>query len=143
LSGAGAGADAGAGGAGVVGLFACPDPDGKTPFAVAHVDGNAVAFGGIWETWKSPEGERLQTFATITTEANELLALVQDRMPVIIEKADWPLWLGEVEGDPTTLLRPAPEDVLRLWPVGKKVGNVRNDGPDLIEPIAERDPTLL
>ena len=64
-------------------------------------------------------------------------------MPVIIEKADWPLWLGEVEGGPTTLLRPAPEDVLRLWPVDKKVGNVRNDGPDLIEPIAEREPTLL
>ena len=57
--------------------------------------------------------------------------------------ADWPLWLGEVEGDPTTLLQPAPEDVLRLWPVDKKVGNVRNDGPDLIEPIAEREPTLL
>jgi putative SOS response-associated peptidase YedK len=64
-------------------------------------------------------------------------------MPVIIEKADWPLWLGEAEGDPAALLRPAPEDVLRLWPVDKKVGNVRNDGPDLIEPIREPEPTLL
>src|SRR5215471_5979235 len=43
------------------------DPDGKTPFAVARVDGEPFAFGGIWEAWKSPEGERLQTFATITT----------------------------------------------------------------------------
>src|ERR1700760_1022134 len=119
------------------------DPDGKTPFAVARVDGESVAFGGIWETWHSPEGERLHTFATITTEANALLASVQDRMPVIIDKADWPLWLGEVEGDPAALLRPAPEDVLRLWPVDKKVGNVRNDGPDLLEPIVEREPTLL
>jgi hypothetical protein len=51
--------------------------------------------------------------------------------------------LGEVEGDPTTLLRPAQEDVLRIWPVNKKVGNVRNDGPDLIEPVAEVEPTLL
>jgi putative SOS response-associated peptidase YedK len=48
-----------------------------------------------------------------------------------------------VEGDPATLLRAAPEDVLRLWPVNKKVGNVRNDGPDLIEPIVDREPTLL
>jgi putative SOS response-associated peptidase YedK len=80
------------------------DPDGKTPFAVARVDGEPVAFGGVWEIWKSPERERLQTFATITTEAKELLATIQDRMPVIIEKADWPLWLGEVEGDPATLL---------------------------------------
>jgi putative SOS response-associated peptidase YedK len=113
------------------------DPDGKTPFAVARVDGDPVAFGGIWEAWRSPEGERLQTFATITAVANELLASIQDRMPVIIEKTDWPVWLGEAEGDPAALLRPAPNDVLRFWQVDKKVGNVRNDGPDLIKPIAE------
>ena len=50
------------------------DPDGKTPFAVARIDGEAVAFGGIWERWQSPEGEILQTFATITTDANRQLA---------------------------------------------------------------------
>jgi putative SOS response-associated peptidase YedK len=119
------------------------DPEGKTPFAVARVDGDPVAFGGIWEGWRSPEGERLQTFATITTDANDLLAPIQDRMPVIIEKIDWPVWLGEAEGDPAKLLRPAPSDVLRVWQVDKKVGNVRNDGPDLIKPIAELEPTLL
>jgi len=110
---------------------------------VARVDGDPAAFGGIWETWHSPEGERLHTFATITTEANELLASVQDRVPVIIEKADWPLWLGEVDGDPAPLLRPAPEAVLRFWPVDKKVGNVRNDGPDLIEPVVAAEELLL
>jgi putative SOS response-associated peptidase YedK len=119
------------------------DPDGKTPFAVARVDGDPVAFGGIWEEWRSPEGERLQTFATITTDANELLAPIQDRMPVIIERADWPIWLGEAGGDPAALLRPAPKDVLWVWRVDKKVGNVRNDGPDLIKPITEPEPTLL
>ena len=50
------------------------DPEGKTPFAVARIDGDPVAFAGIWETWKSPEGERVRTFATITTDANSLLA---------------------------------------------------------------------
>jgi putative SOS response-associated peptidase YedK len=119
------------------------DPDGKTPFAVARVDGDPVAFGGIWEAWRSPEGERLQTLATITTDANELLAPIQDRMPVIIEKADRPVWLGEAEGDPAALLRPAPNDVLRVWQVDKKVGNVRNDAPDLIKPIAKLEPTLF
>jgi putative SOS response-associated peptidase YedK len=64
-------------------------------------------------------------------------------MPVIIEKADWPVWLGEAEGDPAALLRPTPNDVLRVWQVYKKVGNVRNDGPDLIKPIAEVASTLL
>ena len=96
------------------------DPDGgKTPFAVARVDGDPVAFAGIWKEWQSPEGEVLRTFATMTTEANRQLSGIQDRMPVIIERQDWPLWLGETEGDPRTLLRPAPDEVLRVWPVGK------------------------
>ena len=87
--------------------------------------------------------ELLQTFATITTDANRPLARIQDRMPVIIERQDWPLWLGEIDGDPASLLRPAPEDVLRLWRVGKAVGNVKNDGAGLIEPIEPAEPTLL
>jgi putative SOS response-associated peptidase YedK len=110
------------------------DPDGKTPFAVARIDGDPVAFAGIWEKWKSPENEELQTFATITTNANRQLSAIQDRMPVIVERQDWPLWLGAIDGDPASLLRPAPEDVLRLWQVGKAVGNVKNDGAELIEP---------
>jgi putative SOS response-associated peptidase YedK len=65
-------------------------------------------------------------------------------MPVIVERADWPAWLGEAEGDVTALLRLAPEDVLRLWPVDKRVGNVRNDGPELLEPhIPAETPALL
>ena len=119
------------------------DPDGKTPFAVARIDGEAVAFGGIWERWQSPEGEILQTFATITTDANRQLASIQDRMPVIIEREDWPLWLGEAEGDPRSLLRAAPEDVLRVWQVGKAVGNFRNDGPELLEPSTAADALIM
>jgi putative SOS response-associated peptidase YedK len=68
---------------------------------------------------------------------------IQDRMPVIIEPENWPLWVGEVIGNPVTLLRPAAEGVLRFWPVDKKVGNVWNDEPDLIEPVLEMKPTLI
>jgi putative SOS response-associated peptidase YedK len=64
-------------------------------------------------------------------------------MPVTIERQDWPLGLGEIEGDPGSLLRAASEDVLRAWPIGKAVGNFRNDGPQLLEPIAVTEPTLL
>lgn len=102
-----------------------------------------MVFAGIWEHWKSAEGETLQTFANITTDANQLVRQIQDRMPVIIEPKNWPLWLGEVEGNPATLLRPAGEGVLRFWPVDKKVGNVRNDGPGLIEPIVPAEAALL
>ena len=119
------------------------DPDGKTPFAVARIDGDPVVFGGIWERWQSPEGEIIHTFATITTDANQQLAGIQDRMPVIIERQDWPLWLGEAEGNPSSLLRPAPEDALRVWPVGKAVGNFRNDGPQLLEPSTVTEPTPI
>jgi putative SOS response-associated peptidase YedK len=118
------------------------DPEGKVPFAVARVDGDPVVFAGIWEAWQSPEGETLRTFATITTDANHKLAAIQDRMPVVVEPENWPLWLGEVEGDPATLLRPAAEDVLRCWPVDKKVGSVRIDGPELIERIPVEPPLL-
>jgi putative SOS response-associated peptidase YedK len=119
------------------------DPDGKTPFAVARVDGDPVVFAGLWEEWRSPEGESLQTFSTITTDANQQLSAIQPRMPVIVERTDWPVWLSEAEGDAASLLRPAPEDVLRLWPVDKRVGNVRNDGPDLLEPHAPSEPPAL
>jgi putative SOS response-associated peptidase YedK len=64
-------------------------------------------------------------------------------MPVIIEPENWPLWLGEVDGDPVTLLRPAAEDVLRVWLVDEKVGNVRNDGRELLEPRVPQEATLL
>ena len=111
-------------------------PEGKVPFAVARVNGDPVAFGGVWEEWRSPEGEALATFSTITTNSNRQLSVIQPRMPVIIEKADWPLWLGEAEGDVTALMRPAQEDVLRVWPVDKRVGSVKNNGPELLEPHA-------
>jgi putative SOS response-associated peptidase YedK len=110
------------------------DADAKVPFAIARQDGDPVAFAGIWDSWTSPEGERIQTFATMTTEANAMVRDIQERMPVIIEPEDWAMWLGEVEGDPQALLRPAPENVLRLWPVDRRVNKVANDGPDLLEP---------
>jgi putative SOS response-associated peptidase YedK len=119
------------------------DPGKKVPFAVARRDGDPVVFAGIWERWVSPEGEELLTFATITTDANATLSVIQDRMPVILEQHAWPLWLGETEGDVRALLRPAAEDVLTFWPIDHKVGNVRNDGPELIRPVVETEPLLL
>ena len=121
------------------------DPDGKTPFAVARLDGEPVIFGGIWEHWQSADRDELTTFATITTEANRQLSPIQPRMPVIIEKADWPVWLGEVEGNVPALLRPAPENVLRLWLADKRVGNVKNNGPELLEQhrVETEQPVLL
>ena len=62
---------------------------------------------------------------------------------MIIEHADWRLWLGETEADVAGLMRAAPDDALRIWPVDKKVWNVRNDGPELIEPVVPAEALLL
>jgi len=107
-------------------------PAGKIPSAVARVDGDPMAFAGLWEGWRAPDGDILRTFVIITTAANAQMAVLHERMPVILEQADWPGWLGEAEVDPATLLRALPEGVLRIWPVDKQIGNVRNDGPDLL-----------
>jgi putative SOS response-associated peptidase YedK len=72
-----------------------------------------MAFAGLWEGFKWLDDTVLRTF-TITTYANEVVGELHDRMPVILEPEDWPTWLGEVEGDPATLLRPAGDDVLKV-----------------------------
>jgi putative SOS response-associated peptidase YedK len=111
-------------------------PAGKTPYAIARADGDPMAFAGIWEGWRSPDGDIVRSFAIVTTTANAQMAALHERMPVILEQADWPGWLGETEADPTALLHPSAEGVLRIWPVDKRVGNVRNDGPELLQPAA-------
>ena len=106
---------------------------GKQPYAIARQDGEPMAFAGLWDRWRSPDGDAVRTFAIVTTVANATMVPVHDRMPVILEAADWPVWLGEAEGDPAALLRPAPDDVLRVWPVGRAVNSPRNNGPELLE----------
>nr|WP_256367003.1 SOS response-associated peptidase [Acidisphaera sp. L21] len=89
-------------------------PDGKQPYAIAQVDGAPVTFAGIWEGWKAPDGEVMRTFAILTTSANGTMSQLHDRMPVILTPDQWPMWLGEAEGDAMALMRPAADDVLHL-----------------------------
>jgi putative SOS response-associated peptidase YedK len=110
-------------------------PDGKQPYAIARQDGQPMAFAGLWESWRTPDGEVLRSYTIITTAANGTMAQLHDRMPVILEPADWPAWLAETADDAAALLRPAADDVLRMWPVSRAVNSVRNNGADLLEPI--------
>ena len=107
-------------------------PDGKQPFAIARADGTPLAFASLWESWRDPAGDVLRTFTIATTAANDDLAPLHDRMPVILEPDDWPVWLGEEAGEPAELLRPASPGVVRLWPVSRAVNSVRNNGPELL-----------
>lgn len=109
--------------------------DGKQPFAIARVDGSPLAFAGLWEAWRSPDDEMLRTFTILTTSANADMAKLHNRMPVIVEEADWRTWLGEVPRDPLEPLRPADEGVVKIWPVSRAVNNVQNNGAELLDCI--------
>jgi len=112
-----------------------PESQGKRPYAIAHPDGTPLALAGLWEGFRQQDGSVLRSFAIITTNANAELARLHDRMPAIIAEADWPVWLGEVQGEPKDLLRPAPKGALRAWPIGNQVSNPSQNGPDLLTPI--------
>src|SRR5262249_44257270 len=104
-------------------------------------DGGLFAFAGLWERWKNPaDGSILRSFTIVTGKPNALAAPIHDRMPVILPAEAWPLWLGEettsVE-DLLALLVPYSAELMRVYPVGPAVGNVRNDEPGLLAPVLE------
>jgi putative SOS response-associated peptidase YedK len=114
-------------------------PTGKQPYAIALADRRLMALAGLWENWRSPAGEWIRSFAIITTKPNELCGELHNRMPVVLGPETWPAWLGEEPADPRqlkALLAPYPSEAMTCWPVGTRVGNVKNNDPSLIEPIA-------
>jgi putative SOS response-associated peptidase YedK len=107
----------------------------KQPHAIARPGLETLSFAGIWEGWRAETGKVIRSFAIITTAANQAMARIHPRMPVIIGQADWGTWLGEVEADASALLRPAPDAFLETWPVSSKVNSPRNNEPGLLERI--------
>jgi len=116
------------------------DAKRKQPYAIAFRDRRLMALAGLWETWKRPAtGETVRSFTIATCPPNALCAALHDRMPVILPERAWPAWLGEIEAAPAEakqLLVPYPAEEMICWPVDPRVGNVRNNDPSLIEPVA-------
>ncbi|MEO7118214.1 MAG: SOS response-associated peptidase [Candidatus Limnocylindrales bacterium] len=114
--------------------------DGKRqPFYIRGADGALLAMAGLWSIWKDPAtGLWVPSCSVVTTQANDQMAPLHDRMPVLLdEEARW-TWLDPDETDAAflqSLLEPAPEGVLDLYPVSSRVNSVRNNGEDLISPI--------
>jgi putative SOS response-associated peptidase YedK len=106
----------------------------KQPYAVALRSGEPMALAGLWERWRAPDGSILRTFAVVTCPAAPLLARLHERMPVVLPPEAWPLWLGEAEGDPASVLRPMDGSAFRIWPVSTRVNAVREDDAGLLEP---------
>ena len=85
-------------------------------FAISRKDGQPMAVAGLWESFKRPDAAIERSYCIITTEANALVAPFHDRMLVVLEKEDWPVWLGEQPGDPSLLLRPPAPGILQCMP---------------------------
>jgi len=118
------------------------DAKTKQPYAIALKSGEIYAFAGLWERWKDEKTQApLETFTIITTDPNELVEPLHNRMPVIIPRRDYERWLAPCEPDrlPIDLLRPYPVEEMTAWKVIAAVGNVRNDRPELIEPARQAD----
>ena len=107
---------------------------------MTSVGGDLMAMAGLWETWHSSAGEMVRSATIITCPPKALVTELHARMPVILPPSVWPIWLGEESVDrPETLkmaLAPYRADEMVMWPVDKRVGNVRNNDPALIEPVA-------
>ena len=118
----------------------------KRPFLIRRPDRAPIGFAGLWEHWLGADGSELETACIVTTHANGVMSAVHDRMPAILESADFAAWLDTREvapQDAMRLVRPAPDEALELLAIGPAVGKVGNDGPDLQAPVAalisERD----
>lgn len=115
----------------------------KQPFVIRRRDGVPMAFAGLWEAWRDPsqlEGEWLRTCTIITTAANEAVRPLHDRMPVILPVEAWDRWLDTSLEEPEALrglLVPSPAGDLETQAVGTLVNDVRNDGPELVEPAPD------
>jgi len=110
------------------------DAKTKQPYAIGMRDGSLFAFAGLWDRWiDKATNQALETYTIITTDANELMQSVHTRMPVILNPGDYSRWLdpGEPSRLPVDLLRPHESTDMKAWKVSARVGNVRNNDPDL------------
>jgi putative SOS response-associated peptidase YedK len=111
----------------------------KQPYAIAMADDGQMVMAGLWAKWKDPKsGNEIQSCTILTCGPNDTMAELHDRMPVILTEDDWAKWLGEepaTEEQLLAMLKPCPDDVLRIWPVDKAVGNAKNKGPQLLDAV--------
>jgi putative SOS response-associated peptidase YedK len=112
--------------------------DKKMPLYIHLKKDEPFAFAGLWDHWKSPEGEVIESCTLLTTSSNDLLKPIHDRMPVILDPKDYNLWLNpsisEIEGL-KYLFDPFPASKMEMYPVSDIVNSPRNDTPECIKPM--------
>jgi putative SOS response-associated peptidase YedK len=120
----------------------------KQPYFIARVDREPMAFAGLYEVWRDrsdPDAEWMRSCVIVTTDANEKLAPIHDRMPVVLPERAWKEWLDVDNHDTEQLARllvPAPSEEFVCFPVSKLVNKPDNNGPELLEPLDETEAAL-
>jgi len=112
--------------------------DKKQPIYIHSENDDPFALAGLWEIWQSADGDMLESCTILTTEPNELMRPIHNRMPVIIEAPDYDLWL-DPGPDPQIalhLLRPYPAHKMAAYPVSTLVNSPKNDAPQCIVPLS-------
>lgn len=127
------------------GFYEWQRADGKAvrPFLIRRQDRLPLGMAGLYETWIGPDGEEVDTACVLTISANGVMSAVHDRMPVLLERAQFDLWLSQDERDAldaAQLMRPAREDLLDLLEIGPAVNKVANDGLWIQEPASGEPP---
>src|SRR5262249_3704706 len=118
----------------------------RTPYVVRRRDGEPLAFAGLWEIWRDPDvaddndpDAWLRTCAIVTTRANDLLAPIHDRMPVVLAEDAWQTWLDprvkEVERL-QSMLAPSPAEWLEVYEVSTRVNKPEHNDAALLDPVA-------
>jgi putative SOS response-associated peptidase YedK len=104
----------------------------KQPYFIGLKDQTPFTFAGLWEQWKDPEGDPVESCALITTDANDVVKPIHDRMPVILQPKDYGVWLDPGVQDSTELkklLQPYPSEAMMAYPVSSFVNNPKNEDP--------------
>lgn len=112
----------------------------KQPYYFSMKDGTPFALGGVWESWRAPNGDILRTCCLITTAPNEIMMPVHDRMPVIVSPDDYAQWLTGEPVEAQALIKPYPIEDMQAWAVSRRVSRSGEEGADLINPV-ELEPT--
>ena len=117
------------------GFYEWTGPKGqKKPYAIGLRNRRWFCFAGLWDR-AMIDGSEIDSFTILTIEANEIMAPLHTRMPVILDPANYSQWLEGDREEAANSFKPFPSDAMHAWPVGKAVGNVRNQGPELIEEV--------
>jgi putative SOS response-associated peptidase YedK len=123
-----------------------PDGKSKQPMYIRMKSGKPFALAGLWETWQDDRGSEIRSATIITTRPNALVAMMHDRMPLILKPADFERWLAKSEvkpGELDHLIAPFGGEAMEAYPISRQVNSPRNEGPELIERVEPERTTLF